>query len=324
MKKNIDWPGEWFRAMEDCGEDVSGIFGQIKEGSAQPEWTELPHYDYDGVGGLAYLMRAQGLKVDQVPTLKDDKYTFFRKLRGMMAYLPTAAVRKQKWLKIDPNAKHTALPVHERISWYLFTKEETDEIKFAARTAGVTVNSYLLYHLDAVVSAQLMPPSASRRWSVPVNVRGGVERSAELIHTSFLAVDIDHNFSIKQLHEKIVGLMKRGYHWGAWFGIQGGSMMGQEKMRKYLVDRKQQGESWTGTFSNVGVWDIPGSGHWLVCPNVPYMYPIGAACMTTHGRMGITIQLHHSLGNDARTRQSILDSWIKSSLKNKSFSMQEA
>ena len=101
-------------------------------------------------------------------------------------------------------------------------------------------------------------------------------------------------------------------------------MLGKEGMRKYLINRKKKGDSWTGTFSNLGVWTIPNGGSWVICPNVPYMYPIGAACITVNGRLSISLQLHPALGNDSDARQALVDSWKNACLNSKSVLLQEA
>lgn len=91
-------------------------------------------------------------------------------------------------------------------------------------------------------------------------------------------------------------------------------MLGKPGMRKYLVDRRKQGECWTGTFSNLGVWEVPNSGNCFFCPNELLIYPIGAGCITMNGRLSISLQLNAAFGDGAEIRQSLLNSWKEACL----------
>jgi len=318
-KSETDWINEWFRARRDCGEDISILFGQVKANNSdktKPDWFEMPHDEFDGIGALVHLLRSQGFSIEQLPVLQNDRYTTFRMLRGLLAFLPTSNVRRQKWRSFDKSLNNNILPVGERVVSHLFSDEQTKKMISITKAANVTLNTYLLYHLDAVVASQLTDASASRRWMIAVNLRGAITRPTELTnHLSFLAVDLVRDFSLGQLYDKINRLKKRGYHWAAWASLKGGgSMFGAEGMRRYLRTREKKGHGWTGTFSNLGAWNIPGSGNWFFCPNVSRSFPVGAGCITMNGRLAIALQLHEDFGPDTKTRQALLDAWKRNCL----------
>jgi hypothetical protein len=307
-----DWVGEVFSARRDCGEDISIVYGQKIASSphAEPRWFELPHNEFDGIGGLATLLRRQCYPVGALPVLRGDRFGFWRALRGLFTVLPTLRLRRRQWRQFDGTREVRQMPVTERLAWRLFTEEETKRIAAAAKAAGVTVNTYLLFHLDAAVACQLTSPASDRRWMIPVNLRGAVTRDVEAApHMSFLTVDLDQTASLSALQGQISQLKHRGYHWGAWLALNAGRLIGREAMRRDMRNKERQNHGWTGIFSNLGVWRVPGSGPWIFCPAISRVHPVGAGCITMNGRMALAIQLHEGFGADLRTSYHLLEEW---------------
>lgn len=315
----IDWVAETFSSLRDCGEDISIVYGKNSGSPAdtEPRWFELQHNEYDGVSGLARLLREQGLRVEKLPVLRDDRLTFFRGLQGVFACLPGLKVRRQQWKSgFDWTRPVSFLPVNQRVAWRLFTEAQTESVVAAAKAAGVTVNTYLLFHLDRVVSAELTPPTAGTRWMIPVNLRGAVTRPAvDPPQMSFLAVDVERGASARQLQASIDRLKRNGFHWGMWLMLQLSRLVGVDGMRREVRKREKQEFGATGMFSNLGVWDIAGAGNWIFCPATTRSYPVGAGCITISGRMAVTMQLHDGLGRDLQTSRSLLEAWSQACLQ---------
>jgi hypothetical protein len=314
-----DWIAEVFSAMRDCGENISIVYGRKPRASdqAEPAWFELPHNQYDGMSGLAALLRGQGCRVEQLPVLQGDRFTFPRALRGLRAALPTLRIRQRQWQQFDGTRNAEFVPVCERVAWDLFTEEETRRIVLEARTAGVTVNTYLLFHLDAVICARLTRPETNRLWMVPVNLRGAVRRAREAApHMAFFGVDLDRNVSLTGLQTQISGLKERAYHWGAWILLHVGALVGAEGLRRDVRRREKKNHGWTGIFSNLGVWDVPGGGHWIFGPAISRVHPVGAGCITMNGRMALTLQLHAAFGAGLQTTHALLQDWKNACLRN--------
>jgi hypothetical protein len=309
----IDWVAAGFAAMRDCGEDISIVYGQNNGSSAQaePQWFELAHDKFDGIGGLAHLLREQGVRVDKPPGLRGDRLTWSRAIRGFFAVLPALKIRQQQWRRFDAARKAGLRPVRDRVAWQLLTEEQTAQVVVAAKAAGVTVNTFLLFHLDAAVSAQLTLPSSNRLWMIPVNLRGAVTRPDNFLQMSFLAVDFDRDLSLSQLHAQIIGLQARACHWGSWMALHLGKLIGAAGLRRELRNRDKKNNGWTGIFSNLGAWDVPGSGSWIFCPPISRVHPVGAGCVTMNGRMALTTQLHDALGGDPQTSQALLAAWLQ-------------
>jgi hypothetical protein len=307
-----DWVAEVFSAMRDCGENISIVYGQKPASSAQeePMWFELPHNRYDGISGLATLLRQQGCRVEQLPVLRGDRFTWLRALRGLFAVLPALQIRQRQWRQFDGARKVGFLPVRERVAWELFTEDQTQRIAHCAKAAGVTVNTYLLFHLDALVCCHLALSRSGNRWMVPVNLRGAVKRADEAApHMAFLGVDVDRNGSLTELQARISRLKQRAYHWGAWIILHAGKLIGAEGMRRDVHNREQKNHGWTGIFSNLGVWEVPGGGHWIFGPAISRVHPVGAGCITLNGRMALTLQLHDAFGVGLRTAHGLLQYW---------------
>lgn len=308
-----DWVAEMFRALQDCGEDISIVFGEKQAGSgqAEPRWVALPHDRYDGISGLAALLRNRGAGVEKLPQLRDDRFTFLRGLRGFMAAIPAMKLRRQQWKSPFYWTREVEFrPFGQRVAWHLFTAEQTARIVDSARAAGVTVNTWLLFHLDAAVAAELTGEAASRRWMVPVNLRGAVIRHAvSPPHMSFLGVDVEPGGSLRQLHAGVDRLRQRGFHWGMWIMLHMGKLLGAEGMRRDIRKRERQQHGTTGMFSNLGAWHVPGASHWIFCPAVTRVYPVGAGCITLNGRMALSLQLHDALGRTLHTSKALLQAW---------------
>ena len=315
-----DWVAEVFAAMRDCGENISIVYGHAHATAeyGEPQWFELPHDQYDGMSGLAKLLRMQGCRVEQLPMLRDDRLTWLRALRGLLAVLPSVQIRQRQWRQFDGTRKVRFLPVDERMAWELFTPEQTRQVVAAAKTAGVTVNTYLLFHLDAVCS-YLTRPDASRLWMVPVNLRGAVKRvNEDAPHMAFFGVDVGSDVSLASLQSQISQLKQRAYHWGAWIILHAGRVLGTEGMRRDVHQREQKNHGWTGIFSNLGVWDVPGGGHWMFGPAISRVHPLGAGCVTVNGRMALTMQLHDAFGVALPTARALLEDWKRACLQESS------
>lgn len=309
-----DWVAEMFSALRDCGEDISIVYGERTSAGGQTalRWTELPHDRYDGISGLAELLRLRGLRVERLPQLRGDRYGTLRRLCGFLSVLPAVKVRRQQWASPFHWSRSVRfLPPGQRVAWRVLNDAQTAAIVAAAKAAGVTVNTYLLFHLDVVVSAELVAPGAGRRWMIPVNLRGAVTRPAvEPPHMSFLGIDLAHKPSLREVQGLVDQCRRRGHHWGMWIMLHLGRLLGAEGMRRDIRKREKQQHGTTGMFSNLGAWEVEGAADWTFCPAVTRVYPVGAGCITLNGRMALTMQLHDALGRSVQTADALLQAWM--------------
>jgi len=315
MKK--DWIAEFFCAMRDCGEDVSIVYGEYKGAAhAQPRWVLLPHDKFDGMSGFGHVLRAQGCRVDALPELRGDQYSFLRAVRGFFAVLPVLGIKRREWRKFDGSRALAFLPAEERVAWKMFTVEQTQAIVAAAKKEGVTVNTYLLFHLDATLASSGLTAAQSRRWMIPVNLRGAVKREVEdSPHMSFIAVDVASDGSPSQLQTQVTGLKQRACHWGSWAALHIGKLVGAKAMRSDIRNRESKQHGWTGIFSNLGIWKVADGGSWIFCPAITRSYPVGAGCVTLNGRMSLSLQLHDGFNESLQTTCRLLEAWTDACLR---------
>ncbi len=318
-RSNKDWVAEMFRALRDCGENISIVFGHVDAqatSDADLSWHELPHDQYDGVSGLAALLAQQRLSAAALPVLREGRPSWWRRTRGVFAVLRYLGVRHQAWtVDYDWERAVASPPPAGRVAWTLFDPTQTRSLVHAAKAAGVTVNTYLLGHLGAAVRGTWVPAGADQRWMLPVNLRGAVARpSAPPPQMSFLMVDVPDTSSATALQAHIDTHLRKGRHWGMWALLQLGRLLGEEGMRKDIRKRERLKHGTTGMFSNLGVWNVDGGGHWIFCPAITRVYPIGAGCITVNGRMALTLQLHDALGGSLDKARATLDAWAQSCL----------
>lgn len=310
-----DWLAEMFVALKDCGEDISIVFGKYapsRSDEVTPRWFTLPHDQFDGVSGLACLLAGEGVPVPPLPTLKDDRPTWLRRTRGFAAILRYLGVRRQAWtVEFDWQQDARCLPPGQRVAWRVFDVEQTQALVAAARAVGVTVNSLLLSHLDTAVQGQWVPDDQPRRWMIPVNLRGAVSKPEENVpHMSFFTVDVPGRSDVHKIHAIVDRCRRSGQHWGMWSLLHLGRLLGEEGMRRDIRKRERQRHGATGMFSNLGVWSTGDQNCWVFCPAITRVYPIGAGCITTNGRMALTVQLHEALGGTLDKAQTTLDAWV--------------
>jgi hypothetical protein len=315
----IDWVAEMFRALRDCGEDIAIIFARLDDEAngktSAPLWKTLAHDEYDGVSGFSALLAQMGVSPGAMPVLREGRASWRRRARGLLAVLRMMPVRRQRWrLSFDWERRVSFLPPHMRVAWTLFDAAQTAALVSAAKSAGVTVNTLLLHHLDTAVRAQWVAPGADTRWMLPVNMRGAVTRPASNPpHMSFLAADLAAMPpTLPELQGHIDRALSTAQHWGMWSLLQLGRVLGEKGMRADIRKRERQGHGATGMFSNLGVWNTEGAGHWLFCPAITRVYPIGAGCITVNGRLALTLQLHDALGGSLDSAQATLDDWVRS------------
>src|ERR1700722_1711144 len=61
----------WFISAEELGEFIGIRFGRIPPGATEPEWIYLPHKEFDGIGGLAEILRKRGVTtLDRLPQIR--------------------------------------------------------------------------------------------------------------------------------------------------------------------------------------------------------------------------------------------------------------
>jgi hypothetical protein len=88
MQHSTDPIKPWFDAAEQMGEYIGIRFGYAPPGSTEVEWTFLSHAEFDGIGGLAEILRRRGASIGKLPQVKHPSSPSpFALLRALPKYL---------------------------------------------------------------------------------------------------------------------------------------------------------------------------------------------------------------------------------------------
>ena len=319
-RKKTDAIRPWFLAGEELGEYIGIRFGRVPPGSVEPEWVFLRHADYDGIGGLAEILRQRGAKVDHLMQIKyPAPPSWLPLLRALPKYLKPR--QRVKWAALDRGAGSPDRPPQPppAVAWQVFDESTTTQIRRACRKADVTVNSFLLKHLTKAIRPSLQDQSSVVPWMIPVNLRGKVVRDRDTAnYSSYVAVKVQSYETTHDVHRNIYDALGRSEHWANWYAYEFGRFL-SAGMKKFLFARELATCQWNlGGFSNLGDWDPEKritekdcQGAWLFCPPVLRFQVVGAGCVTFQNQLSLTLQTHPDLTTDPSVPQAWVSLWVK-------------
>jgi hypothetical protein len=309
----------WFIAAEELGENIGIRFGRVPLGLSEPEWMFLRHTDFDGIGGLAEILRGRGAVLERLPQIKYPvPPSWYWSLRALPKYLKPRCPVKWAALERGPDKNPRLFPP-PALAWHLFDEMTTVQIRLVCRREGITVNSFLLKHLTKAIRPFLEDQSSVVPWMIPVNLRGKLNRGRDTAnHSSYVGVKVQSYETVHDIHRKIYSALGRGEHWANWQAYQLGRFM-TRGMRKYLIAKELAMSQWNlGGFSNLGDWDpekkvtqTECEGGWLFCPPVLRCQLVGAGCVTFQNRLSLTIQAHADLTTDSAVPRIWVQNWVK-------------
>jgi len=309
----------WFIAAEELGEYIGIRFGHVSPGETEAQWTFLRHTDFDGIGGLADLLRQRGAEIAQLPQIKHPASP--SRIALLKSSLKALGPRRRvKWAPLErgPVMRDTAQPP-PAVAWHLFEESATTQIRRVCRKTEVTVNSFLLKHLTKAIRPFLEDHSAVIPWMIPVNLRGRVSRDRDTEnHSSYVGVRVQSFETVHDVHKKIYAALGRAEHWASWDAYKLGRFLGAG-LRRYLVATERCMPQWNlGGFSNLGDWDSEKkitnpqcAGGWLFSPPVLRCQLIGAGCVTFQNRLSLTIQAHPDLTTSPSVPKRWVQDWVK-------------
>jgi hypothetical protein len=296
-------------ALHACGVDTDVLLGQI-DVHGRVRWHELPHSEFDGVGGLGHLLRQLGhADLVTLPRPRTDAPP------GALGLL-RAGIRFTEWplgravsLRME---RATTAAVPRQVAWSLLDEGETCRLIGRARAAGVSVNAWLLFTLTRALQPLLDQPEKPCRWMIPVNMRGAVRHPRDTAnHVGYVRVGVSSLHSARDVHDAIHARIAASEHWWLWYSYRYGSLVGSHLRRMLARADLTFSKPYLGCFSNLGVWRLSGPGGWVVCPPVAPTMPVGAGCVTYAGRMGVALRFH-SLGSNRREiTEDVLQRWLE-------------
>ncbi len=316
-REGVDSVNRWFYAAEELGEYIGIRFGHIPPGATEPEWTFLRHTDFDGIGGLAHILRQKGVKLGRLPQIR---YPSTSSALSVLKLVPKFLQprRHVKWLPLGATQKNGAQPP-PAVAWHVFDELATLQLRRVCRMAGVTVNSFLLKHLTKAIRPFLEDQSAVVPWMVPVNLRGKLVRDRDTANFStYVGVKVKSFETPHDVHRNIYAALGRREHWANWYAFYVSRILTQG-MRRFLITKELAVSQWNlGSFSNLGDWDAEKEitqpecrGDWLFCPPVLRCQLVGAGCVTFQNRLSLVIQAHSELTIDPAITKAWVQNWVK-------------
>ncbi len=310
----------WFMAAEELGEYIGIRFGRIAPGGHQPEWTFLRHTDFDGIGGLADMLRKRGAKLERLQQLK---YPGEPSWGPLIRSLPKLLLprRRVQWGELSRGEVATSSPTEppRAVAWHVFNESSTKAIRRACRMAGVTVNSFLVKHLSKAIRPSLADQASTIPWMVPVNLRGKIFLDRDTTnYSSYVCVNVASYETVQDVHQKIYAALARGDHWANWYSYKSGNLL-SSGLKKTLIKKELATAQWNiGGFSNLGDWDPQKTitqpdclGTWLFSPPVLRCQVIGAGCVTFQGQLSLTLQTHPDLTTDSSVPEGWVKQWVE-------------
>ena len=291
--------GNWFRAAEATGDDMGIRYGRGEFGSDEIEWSWIPHADCDGIGGFARLLRRHGSELSRLPATSHPTRSIFGplwKLWRNTGTTPDCAGRNDWNLQQETRTNRPTA-----VAWKVFSEATTTRIRQHCRSHALSVNSYLLKHLDQAVRPSIHKPEARIPWMIPVNLRGSVRHADDTAnHVSYVTPRIHATDTASTIHHQIHQRLKHGEHRANYLLMIGlGKVLSLESMIQLIHRDRQKPAGNIGAFSNLGNWQsgtsVDRRHFWLFCPPVAQGQLLGAGCVTYQGRLSLTLQTQASL-----------------------------
>jgi hypothetical protein len=306
--KNI--ASQWFQAAEAAGDFMGIRYGRVQNGSKEVDWSFVSHCECDGIGGFVRLLRERGAKVETLPETMNPCREIVGPLWGMWRRMneESKCAKREDWKLSDE--PRTGPP--EAVAWHLFTEEKTKQIREHCRLEKVTVNSFLLKHLDQAIRPEIGKSQARIPWMIPVNLRGDVKHADDTEnHVSCVEPQIAVDDSPQKIQHEIYRRLQQGEHRANYLALEIGRFLSHATKVKFIMKDRAKPQGNIGAFSNLGVWDsgkaIETNDSWLFCPPVVGGQLLGAGCVTFQNRLSLTIQTHTHVA----TAPEIAETWVK-------------
>jgi hypothetical protein len=311
-----DWFGEWFRVLEEAGEKLDLICGQLDEETKTVDWLRMAHRDFDGVGAIMEMIERGGgtialpkRRLKPVPLFERARI-FFRYSRSRPVLAPMVRLKTN-----EPN--HPA-----GVAWVVLSREDTERVKARFAAEKVRETAYLVHCLHQSACELALVTNETPAWLVPVNLRGLVELDRPKgNHASFVTLSLPRDAPVIEAERQLLGQLRDKAHLGAWVAVNMGAVFGQKRFRKRTLEMFDNPFAWSGTFSNLGAW--PGEQATLSdrlqrpafgCPPVWRKVPLSVGCITWNGRMTFGFSVHAWLDGDPHIARKLAERFIEHAL----------
>lgn len=308
----------WFDALEELGEYIGIRYGVLTPGKKEIDWVYRSHKDYDGIGAFAEILREDGLVVHDLPQITHPaKPSLVRTLAlASRASMPRRRVDWSEDFKrlADARPEETEPEPSTCIAWHLFDANQTKEILRATRQIDVTVNSFLLRLLDKAIRPDIADRSQRVPWMIPVNLRGRTEGSSDTEnHSAALMIHTHPEQRFDTLHKLVYEKLQKGEHWSVWENYRLTAGLPLNIKKKLIISERAMPQWNIGSFSNLGVWNLPDSPDeksYVFLPPVLRCQWLGAGALTYKGKLGLAIQAHPCIATNPEIAKQWMRRWV--------------
>lgn len=319
MLKPKDWIAEFYRLLNEHGESTEMVaLGYDTATGRTQRMQTFDHRTVDGFGALAEGLRNLGYAI---PNLARKE---LRRPPSWMRLLPEYV----KFLAEEVNPRpvlrwktvNRERPFTRSASFYIFSEEETAEIKRRSRAISGNYRSFLLYHLNAAVNETLMLAPVTNRWHIPVNTRPffrGLSETSNNISSYLVRV------TPKMEPASLTRAIERGAanfaYLAAHFFLRLGDFFPLRNLLKNNVGQKyrdpEPSKRVTGSFSSFGPWpparQRPES-ELIIVPLglVSKVVPVCVCNLEWRHRLVLSLQAHSSITNGIEDVRRTMDAWL--------------
>lgn len=308
----------WFEALESLDEFIGIRYGVLQPESPDIHWEYRSHKKHDGIGAFAEILREDGLLVHDLPQITHPAKTSLLKTLTLASgsLTPRKRVDWSDDFKKNANAKPDESPDQppECFAWHLFDAGNTREILRASRLIDVTVNSFLLRCLDKAIRPDIADRSSCLPWMIPVNLRGHLSGLGDTENQSAAVMVHTHpEQRFETLHQSVYEKLRKGEHWSVWENYKLSSGLPLDAKKKLILADRAMPRWNIGSFSNLGVWNLPESSDdnaYVFMPPVLRCQWLGAGALTYKGKLGLAIQAHPCIATNPEVAEQWMRRWV--------------
>ncbi len=315
MKK--DHSGIKFEVSEELGEWMNCLYLKRNDDQAW-SYDFIHHANNDGVGAITKILEKEGHQVTEQPQIRArPPLSLFSKLKLLKEFIDLTKSVDLKWKK----KRRDTRGIPETFCLCLLTPKQTQDLHHRAEQEKVSLNSWLLFNLDAACNDLILSSNSERKWISPINMRADKEKvysnqSASII-VNFLKKNSIAN-SPRNLHTEIKSYLSRNLHWGSYLYSNMAMFIGKRGTLKVADRIKEVG---TGVFSNLGSWPSQGiqinksasklyNRRAVIAPATQIL-PIATTAWQWGERLSLSLQLHPSLNLEAQYSLELLRKWTE-------------
>ncbi|PIP95953.1 MAG: hypothetical protein COW00_02555 [Bdellovibrio sp. CG12_big_fil_rev_8_21_14_0_65_39_13] len=306
-----------FKVAEDLGDWMGIIIPIFFPEENRFEYKFLHHQDHDGISMMTKLMTGRGLEVLSQPTLKETQVPGRRHRMQLLSQF--IQLTKKGNLKWKHKIAKTGRP--DCFAHIYLDRTGTKDLEKLAKDKEVTLTTWMLYHLDLVISKNLLDESSDRKWVLPLNMRTQATPLQSGNHSASIILNIKNKSTPQEMHQQMRNFLKAQLQWGSSLYSNMAGLIGYRGTRWVAKKIKDVG---TGVFSNLGHWPVGLNQEisaslkneaWGVVAPASQVLPVAAAMIIWDGQISLTLQFHPSLEVSPQLTETLASQWIQSALR---------